>query len=376
MSIKILFLSGSLEASKNGVADFIYALAQNLLNKGISCACLAIHDTYIQPTTSSPIHCSKYHDIDIIRIPANLPWKLKAKLINLQLDALQPECISLHYVPYAYNAKGLPFALLNTLLPLRYRYQWEITAHELWVDPSSNLRNRVLSKLQRMIFLHLCSKLNPIAIHVTNRQYQSQLGKYSIEASILPLFSSIPLCPLSVPPNRSESQWTFVLFGSINRDWHPEALFNQIEIARKFHGILSCLFISVGNIGNYGAKLWDSFHGLNYPAFEFLRLGLLSAEDVSEQLQLADFGICVVAPSLLIEKSSSVAAMLAHGLPVIVSRLSSGCEPWHEELKRSGKFILLDPTFVQNLGSANRYPPVQQLEDTAKRFVSSLNLVA
>jgi hypothetical protein len=177
-----------------------------------------------------------------------------------------------------------------------------------------------------------------------------------------------------LPTKRSGSEWIFVLFGSINRDWRPDQLLEQIEVARQVHGIQSCRFISVGNIGDYGSKLWDSFQDLSFPAFEFLRLGLLSAEDVSEQLQMADFGICVVAPSLLIEKSSSVAAMLAHGLPVIISRLSSGCESWHQELRRSGKYILLDSMFVQSLGSAQRYPPVRQLEDTAKRFISALNL--
>jgi hypothetical protein len=374
MAIKVLFLTGSLEATKNGVADFIYALADNLLCKGISCACLAIHDPYIKPAEPSLVHHSKHHDIDVIRISAGHPWQLKAKLLKAQLDILKPNYVSIHYVPYAYNAKGLPFKLLTSLLPLRHQYKWEITAHELWVDPSSSLRNRVLSKLQQFILLRLFSSLDPVAVHVTNHQYQSALAKYSANVRVLPLFSAIPLRPLSLPTKRSGSEWIFVFFGSINRDWRPDQLLEQIEVARQVHGIQSCRFISVGNIGDYGSKLWDSFQDLSFPAFEFLRLGLLTAEDVSEQLQLADFGICVVAPSLLIEKSSSVAAMLAHGLPVIICRLSSACEPWHQELRRSGKYILLDSMFVQNLGSAQRYPPVRQLEDTAKRFISALNL--
>jgi hypothetical protein len=308
-----------------------------------------------------------------VRIPAEHPWKLKAHLISTQFNALQPECVSLHYVPYAYNNKGLPFALLTSLIPLRHQARWEITAHELWVDPSFSLRYRILSKLQRLIFLRLCAKLDPEIVHVTNSCYQSQLEQCGIKSSILPLFSSIPLCPLQSPIRAVESQWTFVIFGSINRDWHPTQLLERIEIARDVHGIRTCRFLSIGNIGNYGAKLWDSLNALPYPAFEFSRLGVLPEERVSKQLQLADFGICIV-PSGLIGKSSAVAAMLAHGLPIIISRLSSGCDSLHEDLRRSGKFILADSSFVESLGAAQSYPPEDQLSDTTNRFVRALSL--
>ena len=373
MALKVLFLCGTLEPAKSGVADFILALAKKLSSNGISCACLAIHDPYIQATESHLIHRSTQAGIDTLRISADHPWRLKAKLIKAQLDTLQPQWISLHYVPYAYNAKGLPFALLSSLLPLRHRARWEITAHELWVDPSSSLRYRVLSKLQRLILLRLCAKLKPAIVHVTNHGYQSQLEQCGIKSSILPLFSSIPLIPLQSPVRAAESQWTFVIFGSINRDWLPEQLLEQIEIARDVHGIRACRFLSIGYIGSYGAKLWDSLNTLPYPAFEFSRLGVLPTERVSQQLQLADFGICIV-PSLLIGKSSAVAAMLAHGLPIIISRLSLGCDSWHQDLCRSGKYILADSSFVKNLGAAQSYPPEDQLADTTNRFVRALGL--
>ncbi|MGB5135684.1 MAG: glycosyltransferase [Prochlorococcaceae cyanobacterium] len=374
-AVRLLFVCGTLEPAKSGVADFITALARELSTRGVHCACLALHDPFIQAAESPPVLLSTQDGIEIRRIPADLPWNRKAKLFKAQLDDLQPEWISLHYVPYAYNAKGLSFALLSSLFPLRHRAKWEVTAHELWIDPGSSFRNRIISRLQRHILRRLCSRLKPAAVHVTNHCYQAQLGQYGVQASILPLFSSIPLCPLRSSFNRSGfvSQWTFLLFGSINRDWQPEPLFEQIEVARRVHNIQSCRFVSVGQVGDYGATLWDSLQDLPYPAFEFSRLGLLPAERVSEQLQLADFGICV-APSVLVDKSSAVAAMLAHGLPVIISRLSPGCEPWHQQLRRSGHYILLDSSFVERLGAAQKYQPVDQLEDTVHRFVEALCL--
>jgi hypothetical protein len=129
----------------------------------------------------------------------------------------------------------------------------------------------------------------------------------------------------------------------------------------------------VGNAGDYGVRIWDSLASSSYPAFTFSRLGQLSVERVSEQLQQADFAISVM-PSHLVDKSSAVAAMVAHGLPVIISRLSSNCEQWHKSLQRTGHFILLDSSFSSALGSASKYPPVNTLEDITRQFVTDLEL--
>jgi hypothetical protein len=133
-------------------------------------------------------------------------------------------------------------------------------------------------------------------------------------------------------------------------------------------------FHSVGNIGEYGSILWDSLASSSYPAFTFSRLGELPAGRVSEQLQNADFGIAVV-PSALVGKSSSVAAMISHGLPVIISRLSPNCEQLHQFLASSGHYLLLDSSFASAIGSAIKYHPRNNLEDTAEQFIRDLNLV-
>lgn len=373
MALQVLFMCSTLEPAKCGVADFILTLATQISARGITCACIAIHDPYVQPSEESQIHRGVYGNIIIIRIPSRFSWRLKKKLIKSQLESLRPEWVSLHYVPYAYNAKGLPFSFLNSLLPLRDLSKWEITAHELWVDPTSSLRHHVLSILQRRIFHRLYLRLRPVVVHVTNQAYQSELSKHSIQSSLLPLFSNILPFQLPVKPKRSVSQWNFILFGAINPDWKPDDLLEQIEIARCVHGIQTCNFVSVGRISDYAAHLWDSLQSLPYPAFRFKRLGLLPAERVSEQLQLADFGICVV-PDVLIEKSGSVAAMLRHGLPIIISRLSIGSEMWQQELRRRGHYILLDSSFVQTIVTASKYDPIDQLNDTTLRFLEALQL--
>lgn len=374
MAPRILFICGTLELAKSGVADYIHALTQELTRRGAHCASIALHDPHVVPCYFDPGLDWELNSVPVRRLSSQLPWSVRTSWLRSALSDLQPDWISLHYVPYAFQAKGLPLRLLRCLAGVSTDARWELMAHELWVNPEGGLRNRVLSMLQRWILQRLMAMLRPRVVHVTNHGYESLLADQGTEARILPLFSSIPYAPLATPVVRDPSTWVFVVFGAINRDWTPEPLLQHIEAARQRHGISSCSFVSVGNAGDHGASLWDALSSASpypYPAFRFTRLGELPADRVSEELQRADFGIAV-APSLLIEKSSAVVAMLAHGLPVIISRLSPHCDAWHNTLKRSGHYILMDASFTAALGAARKALPSDRLAATASQFIADL----
>ena len=375
MPLKILFLCGTFELSKSGVADYINCLALDLTKRGFQCACIALHDPFSSATPTATHLQWQFHDLPVKRLSSRLPWNVRRVLLKAEILALNPDWISFHYVPYAYNHKGLPLGLLKCLSAVKSQSHWQIMAHELWVDPSTGLRNRLLSTLQQWIARRLFAMLRSHVIHVTNHGYQSMLSCCGIKSSVLPLFSNIPLSPSVSPAAPLGAQWSFVLFGSINRDWSPEPLLQQIEIARIHNRIEACRFISVGNIGDHGALLWDSLATSKYPAFTFSRLGELPANLVSEQLQHSDFGIAVIS-SRLVGKSGSVAAMVSHGLPVIISRLSQNCDQLHQSLQRTGHFILLDSSFLSALVSASKYPPVNTLEATASQFVRDIERIS
>ena len=373
MSIDILFICPTLEPGNCGVADFTLTLATKLSSMGITCACLAVHDHHIGPSPDSSVKSSIFGNIDILRISAKYSWNLKSTLVQSQLDLLKPEWISLQYVPYAYSYKGLPFAFLRVLCSLKTSAKWQITAHELWVDPRQSFRFKILSSLQVLIFKRLWKRLRPTVVHVSNRFFQQRLDRLMINSSILPVFSNIPFCPISLPLPQSDSTWRFVLFGSINREWSPFKLLEKIEEARSIHGIDSCHFVSVGKMDSYGAALWDSLVSLPYPAFSFSRLGMLPFALLSAELQYADFGICVT-PDVLVEKSGSVSAMLAHGLPIIICRLSNDCESWHQELQDRGSYVLLNSSFADNIYVSKKYEPINLLDEAASILVESLGL--
>jgi hypothetical protein len=198
-----------------------------------------------------------------------------------------------------------------------------------------------------------------------------------VHAKKLPLFSAIPFAPLLTPMLEDPTTWTFIVFGTIHPDWSYETLFQQIDVARHRHGISRCRFVSIGNCGVYGRSLWDSLKSCtpnDYPAFTFNRLGELSADSVSYELQKADFGLAM-SPTSLVEKSSAIAAYLAHGLPIVVSRITPDYVLGNQSLKDSDSFVLLDADFIDSLVCARKSPPVDLLGETANQFIADLHLL-
>ena len=384
MKKRLLFITGTLESGRSGVADYTLKLASELANLDVSCTCIAINDIfYVGPSAYSSIR-TKVGNVRLIRFSSSLPWKKRIDQLKIEIKNFNPDWISLQYVAYAYHVKGIPFNLAYHLKAFMSLAHWHIMVHELWLDPSTSIKNRVISTAQKFVTLFLFRQLRPSVIHTSNKWYQSLLLKSGFKCYILPLFSSIPFKPVNHTASSSSSSsssssfrcmnWTFILFGSISRDWHAEPLLANIEEARICASIKSCTFVSIGSNSAQGVRLWDSLQTSVYPAFNFKCLGELSAERVSEELQFADFGISV-SPSHLIEKSSSAAAMTAHGLPVIISRVEPTSDLWNQSLKKGGKYILLDSSFVHTLIHTKKFKPHCTLEDTANHFLQSLQSI-
>ena len=96
---------------------------------------------------------------------------------------------------------------------------------------------------------------------------------------------------------------------------------------------------SIGRLGN--EKTWDNIAIEYSNRFSFLKFGEQSVEKVSQYLRFVDFGIAA-SPYGLIGKSSAVASMTEHGLPVVVNRddghlkgfdlSNSSVDPWLHKL--------------------------------------------
>jgi hypothetical protein len=303
--------------------------------------------------------------VPVRRLTGKWSWDRRLACANQLVGSFQPDWVSLQYVPYGFQKKGLPFFLPKHLESLGGKFRWHVMCHELWIEPKGGWIKRVLSGLQKALVMELCRSLKPGKVHTSIPYYRERLEAAGVGCGELPLFGNIPVVPQEIPSR--EDEWTFAFFGSLRNGWEPEPLLSRIELARASAGKSRCRFISIGRLGETGEKIWEQMEQIGYANFVFEKRGELSAADISRELQSADFGIAV-SPHHLLGKSGAVAAMREHGLPVIVTRMSPGtasaANRWTE--------IPLDDHFFQNLAAAKRSPVRDRLPEIAEAFLRSL----
>jgi len=360
-SNRILFVCSGAEQGRDGVGDYTSSLAAELVRQGHCAAVLAINDRYLSPESLA----SK----DMLRLSARTPWKNRLSISREFIRDFQPDILSLQFVGYGFDTRGLPFGLASRLRKLAKPGRWHVMLHELWVEPIGGWRFRLISHLQKTLITKMCRLLEPGAIHTSNSYYQQKLQAAGISSAILPLFGNIPV--VSADSMRDPTEWVFVFFGSLRRGWEPEPLLSRIEKAMSAAGKCHCRFVSIGRLGEYGEKLWSRMENAGYEKFVFHKRGELPAADISREIHSADFGIAI-SPLHLIGKSGAVAAMREHGLPVVVNRDPQGIsEKFSETIP---PVILLDDRFSESLALAKKSPSREGLPDVAAEFVRSLAL--
>jgi hypothetical protein len=102
------------------------------------------------------------------------------------------------------------------------------------------------------------------------------------------------------------------LFGTINPQWSAERL-----LAACAGGEKKPVILSIGRIGDGGAEMLRQTQERN--GVRCIDLGEQPSARISQFFQEIDLGVAT-SPWALIGKSGSVAAMLEHGLPVVVPR--------------------------------------------------------
>ena len=362
--MRILFLCASLEHGRDGVGDYTARLATELRSRGHGCLCAAIDDCHLERDAGEN---GFFRGADFFRLSRMKSWFERIEILRKEASEFRPDWVSLQFVPHGFHPKGLPLLLPSRLALIGGGFGWHIMFHELWIEPRGRWSNHIISKLQKFLVGELCRKLRPRVIQTSNPYYGTRLRREGIACEILPLFENIGVYP-SFAEHRPE-EWTFVFFGSLRPGWDLHPLLERIESARAVSGKTRCRFVSIGRLGAFGESAWMAMQKNAPGSFIFERRGELSSEAVSRELQSADFGIAA-APFHLLGKSGAVAAMRAHGLPVIVSRFQT--EYSGPDRSARPALVLLDGSFEKNLCSAEKVPCRETLPEIAGIFLNSL----
>jgi hypothetical protein len=328
---------------------------------------------------------------NVLRLPASLPWDQRIARAADWLESFAPDWISLQFVAYGFQRKGLVYGLGDRLAPLFTGRRVHMMFHELWIGHArrSPLKDRFIGALQHRLILKLVQQLRPTLVHVNCSPYLAALRQSGITASRLPLFSNIPVldhadnrwvfdavrAETSFKPGAKRGQWLlFGFFGAIRPQWSWPALFPQIEKAARQAG-KQVAILSAGKLGNAGEESWKQMALEWGSRFSMVRLGPQPSERVSEYLSALDFSL-LTSPRILVGKSGVVAAMLDHALPVIVSRddVSYPYDYDAEELRHS---LIMSPeaTLSDQLGRALSETREWSLPRVAKCFCECLQNV-
>jgi hypothetical protein len=315
--VRILFLTGSLEPGRDGVADYILRLASELVRQGHEVGAIALNDEHIGSVYAGPVSTGG-REIPVLRQPSSLDVKKRFQSAGEFTEHFNPDWLSLQYVPFAFHQKGLAFGLGRRLKKLGRGRNLHIMFHELWLGMAreSSRKLKMWGWLQKKMIGLLMEKLRPDLVHTQTRLYQElllQLGYYS---EYLPLFTNIPKSgvngfPVKTSPADAASI-SLVVFGKIHSEAPISQLAGEAADLSKAEGRTFSLTL-IGRCGEEKDRWVNAWRSAGLPVYE---LGEQPPEKVSRVLSEAAMGIATTAYAV-VEKSGAVAAMKEHGLPVL-----------------------------------------------------------
>jgi hypothetical protein len=310
--MKILFLCGSLAPGKDGVGDYTRRLSGELIRQGHCASVIALNDRY----TDAIIETEQESDgtnIAVLRLPSGLSAKERYCRAEQYINEYNPEWLSLQFVPYAFQQKGLPFGLDRRLSKLGKGRKWHIMFHELWIgmDREAPLKHYWIGRIQKYLIKTTVHLLKPEQIHTQVGLYKAQLKKCGIKANILPLFGNIPV--LYAKPEKMQGNVLYItIFGSIH---YGDNLFDFTEwIHRQERQINKSIHFNF--VGSNGQKLQHWLTALDNSNIPYTNYGRQEPDVISKILSESTIGLTTI-PYLLVEKSGTAVAMQEHHLPII-----------------------------------------------------------
>jgi hypothetical protein len=317
--MKILFICGSAETGKDGVGDYTRRLCGELSRIGNTTRIVALCDKYsTQITTEEQIvdNCK----IQVDRFPLDISTKSRFLRSQEIINEFQPDWISLQFVPYSFDSKGLPLWLPSFFKKLKGNHKWHIMFHELWIgmDVNSAFKSKCIGSIQKILISKILNIRANIATSTQTDLYQSKIAALGFNAQLLPLFSNIiKNSESSVEAVRDELESKFCVFGNIHFGAPIAEFIDDLKsiLLTSKEKVLKFVFI-----GNCGAGMEDWKNVLLANKINFEATGFITDREISTILSSCHFGISTT-PYILNQKSGSLSAMFEHQLPVLcVSR--------------------------------------------------------
>ena len=306
--MKFLFICGCLEPGKDGVGDYTRRLGSELKRQGHEVKALALYDRFVNGfhTSSQKVDEEK---VEVFRLSNNLLNKKRFTKAKQIIDDFDPEWLSLQYVVFAFQKKGLPWQLTRRLVKLGVGRDWHLMFHELWVgiDKKASIREKIWGGLQERIISDLVRRLSPRLIHTQTPLYHYLLSKMGFSVELLPLFGNIRIENKEL--NHQICDLRIAVFGGL----HYGARLKSFVEWLSDENTTDLSFHFIGQNGDEQKNWITILDDKNVP---YTTHGWLPDKEVSKILSNCSLAVTST-PYHLVKKSGSVVTMHEHGLKVV-----------------------------------------------------------
>jgi hypothetical protein len=324
--MKIAFICGCLEPGHDGVGDYTRKLAGELLKQGHQVTAIAVNDREIEQTATGSQNADGSL-LPVLRITYTKADNERYHQLEQYLKEFDADWISLQFVPYSFQIKGIPYNFFNKLSSLKLKVKWHVFFHEIWLDKPERFSQNVVMWLQKLIIYTGIKKLNAKLINTSIPYNQQRLQTIGVQSSILPLFGNIAVNSSEKLPDGFNAVKHFrhkiVYFGGIPRHLFLEQVVNGLEsFCKTATGDVAIIIIkSASAEKDRFIELLNS--RLSAYQVEVVDCGYLDEEELSGVLRNCTVGIVRSEPYLL-GKSGAAIALLEHGTPIWLTKWTDG----------------------------------------------------
>ncbi len=323
--MNIVFLCGSIEPGCDGVGDYTRRLSEELaINHKISI--IALNDRFVSEVYQ--ISDNKGTQIDEYRIPESYGTNDRIAQASEWINQINPIMISLQFVIYSFNRKGLPFNLNKTIATITKGRFLHIMFHETWLGVTrvASLKDKMYGFIQQRIISSLLKTVKPRLITTSNGLYKTLLSQLHVTAKIIPLFSNIPVANkdeifinniyshLQLDP--STNYYVIGVFGNIYHDSKLREALLEIE-KNKVNGAKPIIVLGFGKVSDKAALIFEDLTSEFSDKMVLKHLGEFEPGQLSNLIQILDIAISPT-PAKHIGKSGVYAALRLHGKKVLV----------------------------------------------------------
>jgi hypothetical protein len=298
------------------VGDYVRQLSMQLLHMGHTVTAIALNDRHIEAEKNENQQAGSML-FKVLRLPAARGLKQNAIIAQKYILEFAPQLVSLQFVPYSFNKKGLPFTLVHIIRVLNLQTKFHIMFHELWMDSPKGFKQKIVTVVQEYLICHLIRRTKPVKIHVSVNFNRQRLKNKGVKSEILNLFGNISYNPELAAPVREIHQnlITLLYFGSTIGGELLEQIIKGLAIFCEHYPGGVKVMVASGTSAAKNIFIDALKNRLSRFNITIVDCGFLSTGEVSRLMNESTVGISKISARLLGKSGSSI-AMLEHGLPL------------------------------------------------------------